>query len=68
MANSRTKLKIFSIAHKGVVSQYFGAIDFKDNENYVETKVRLEEIGFFEWHFYLWDVGDGCGFLCNLSV
>ena len=34
MTKAGTKLKIFSIAHGGVVSQSLGAIDFKDNENY----------------------------------
>ena len=40
MAKVGRKLKIFSIVHEGAASQSLGIIDFKDNENYVGTRVR----------------------------
>lgn len=67
MAKVGTKLKIFSIAHDGAAPRSLGAIDFKNNENYAATRVRLEEVGFPGWPFHFWDVGDECRIVVQLE-
>lgn len=67
MAKVGTKLNIFSIDHERAASQSLGAIDFKDNENYAGTRVRLEEVGFPGWPFHFWDVADGCRIVVQLE-